>query len=1009
MAYGSFQRQQQSRLKILKKQSDYLMKVGQIAYETHSLRKEEVAAKEAFRQELENIAQAALSAIYPALDVSQVKLKCFGSLSNGFGLAGSDMDLLLALPDHPHGCSTHNLTSFSEQQHQAFEVDQDPEEQGFKVEARRILEKAFLDCGYGARLLTNTRVPILRVCSSPGAELLSNLRENRGAWEKTFSQSVTERGVSSPEESGTVRKNDVTADMGLIENKLTELNLMDSVNPTRTTRDNTKLEFIGDVGIPCDINFTNFVAVHNSILLRLYHDFDSRVADLGFFVKVWAKAKDINTPYRGTLSSYGYILMVLHYLMNVAKPAVIPNLQALAKVEDSWYPDRPIELYKGYDIRFLRGRKEIEEARATMTKNTQSTGELLRGFFQYYAVRDGFHWTRDVISIRERTGRVTKAQKGWTEAKWSQQEKRQVRLRYLLAIEDPFEVEHNVGRTVGHNGLVAIRDEFRKANAILEKLGTDAEVPLEEFLAPAANRGDTLRKDQEYHRQKQLQLKQELEAKEKGLMSNVSDENPDVNVDGMSGIPHQVQSQGAGCNPMHRHRGSDPKLTGSIHQGVEKKQRQPWRQRRVKIDSDSEDDDSKDSNTTRTESSLPDSDTLLLDENNTRSGVHFAPGQVSILNGFDEFGNITPWDQSTQDGRWLQWRDCKILQGKILDFREPSLRELDEQCPYDPRRVHLPSQTYRQRKEREKSVRPPWPLPDPKSKASTGSIGDASQDGWLKTSRLRKAKSGPRTRVAIEVEESKQSPGTGSITAVQTSREATPQPKEPDLLVSPNFDFVRAQRLAFFAKPESPAASVHKSNASFFLRGEPADPDNNTCQHKTSDDGPAVVVMGLMQRSSPIEHTMVSTEADCAPVSGEKSPSQQTPFNAAPSGSVTSASSPSHAPLAVPATLFSGVNRDSRPWDEDPNIMPIPQELGFEFDTRQLQDLNAIARGGNGCARDGAGFSVEQDYDWGGGGMMGYKSSTSAQQVPESDPASPYQGGKGDDEGLLAELPGALE
>lgn len=990
MAHSSFQRQQQSRLKILKKQSDYLMSVGQIAYETHSLRAEEVKKKEAFRQELESVARASLSAAYPGLDVSQVKLKCFGSLSNGFGLAGSDMDLLLALPDHQQVDSVHNSTPLPEQKHQGFEVDQDAEEQGFRVEARRILEKAFLDCGYGARLLTNTRVPILRVCSSPGAELLNNLRENRAAWEMTSSESVTEKGISSPVESGAARKNDISADMDLVEHNLTELNLMDSINPARTIRSHTKLEFNGDVGIPCDINFTNFVAVHNSTLLRLYHDFDSRVADLGFFVKVWAKAKDINTPYRGTLSSYGYILMVLHYLMNIAKPAVIPNLQALAKIEDSWYPDRPIELYEGYDIRFLRGRKEIEEARATMTKNTQSTGDLLRGFFQYYAVRDGFHWTRDVISIRERTGRMTKAQKGWTEAKWSQQDKRQVRLRYLLAIEDPFEVEHNIGRTVGHNGLVAIRDEFRKANAILEKLGTDAEVPLEEFLAPAANRGDTLRKDQEFHRQKQLQLKQELEAKEKGLMGKVSDENPDVNEDGMSGIPNQTQSRGAGCNAIHRHRVSDPKLTGNSHQEVEKKRRHTWRQRRVKIDSDSEDDDSKDSNTTRTEGSLPDSDTLLLNETNARSGVHFAPGEVSILNGFDEFGNITPWDQSTQDGRWLQWRDSKILQGEILVFRDPSLRELDEQCPYDPRRIHLPKETYKQRMEREMSVRPPWPLPGPKASTS-----DSPQGARMKSTRSRRAKTRRRTRVARELEESTQIQHTESISAPQTSTEHPQHSTEPDLVDTPNSEFVRAQRLAFFAKPESPAASVHESNSNFFLRGKSSGPDNNMCQHKTSDDDPAVCVTGPVQFSTPAEHAMASTDPDCAPISPEElAAPQEAPINA---------------PLPVPSTLCPGVNRDNRPREEDPNIMPIPQEFGFEFDTRQLQDLNAIARGGNGCARDGANFSVEQDYEWGGGGMMGYKSSTSAQQVLESDSQSPYEGGKGDDEGLLIELPGALE
>ena len=1005
MVYGSLQRQQQSRLKILKKQSDYLTKVGQIAYETHSLRKEEVKKKETFRQEMEAVAQAALAAAYPGLDASQVRLKCFGSLSNGFGLSGSDMDLLLALPDYQQVGSVPNLPSLSQQKHQGFEVDPDAEEHGFKVEARRILEKAFLDCGYGARLLTNTRVPILRVCSSPGPELLKNLRENRAAWEQTSSESVPEKGTSSPVESGTTRNDDVSAHLDQIENNLAGLNLTDSVNPARTARNNAKLEFTGDVGIPCDINFTNFVAVHNSTLLRLYHDFDSRVADLGFFVKVWAKAKDINTPYRGTLSSYGYILMVLHYLMNVVKPAVIPNLQALAKAEDSWHPDKTIELFEGYDIRFLRGRKEIDEARAMMTKNTQSTGELLRGFFQYYSVREGFHWTREVISIRERSGRVSKAQKGWTEAKWSQQDNRQVRLRYLLAIEDPFEVEHNVGRTVGHNGLVAIRDEFRKANALLEMLGTDAEVPLEDFLAPAANRGDTLRKDQEFHRQRQLQMKQELEAKEKGMMK-VSDENPDVNADGMSGIPKQAQSRGSGCNAVHRYRVSDPKLTGNSHQGGQKKQRGTRRQRTVKAESDSEDDESKDSNTTRTESSLPDSDILLLDETNARSGVHFAPGEVKILNGFDESGHVTPWDQSTQDGRWLHWRDTKILRGTFVGVRQPSLRELHEQCPYDPRREHLRRETYAERVERELSMRPPWPSPGPGTNANTGASSQrAPMKNGSKPARSRRAEVAPRKPVTMDLKESKQNGDSESITALPTSAEDTKQLTEQELSETPNSDFIRAQRLAFFAKPESPARDAHESNSNFFLR----DTHNDMRLCKALDDGPAVSVTGSEKFSSPTEHMTMPNEVECAFINSEELTFDEPPFNTALTRGVASASSTSLEPLLVPATLYPGVRRADRPREEDPNIMPIPQELGFEFDLRQLQDLDAIARGGNGCARDGATFSVEQDYELGGGGMMGYMSSTSAQQVAESESQIRYEGGKGDDEGLLTELPGPLE
>ena len=67
---------------------------------------------------------------------------------------------------------------------------------------------------------------------------------------------------------------------------------------------------------------------------------------MGIFVKVWAKARKINTPYHGTLSSYGYVLMVLHYLMNVAKPPVIPNLQHRARDADAWAGKTEVELFE---------------------------------------------------------------------------------------------------------------------------------------------------------------------------------------------------------------------------------------------------------------------------------------------------------------------------------------------------------------------------------------------------------------------------------------------------------------------------------------------------------------------------------------------------------------------------------------------------------------------------------------------------------------------------------------
>ena len=96
--------------------------------------------------------------------------------------------------------------------------------------------------------------------------------------------------------------------------------------------------------------------------------------------------------------------------------------------------------------------------------------------------------------------------------------------------------------------------------------------------------------------------------------------------------------------------------------------------------------------------------------------------------------------------------------------------------------------------------------------------------------------------------------------------------------------------------------------------------------------------------------------------------------------------------------------------------IPIPIASDFQFDPAQLRDLEIIAKGGSGCARDpleqeyGAydydGFrNVELSNEWGGGGRMG-EMVTDSGDLPVLDFVSsgPVMG-RGDEEGLLHELP----
>ncbi|XP_044503320.1 UTP:RNA uridylyltransferase 1-like isoform X2 [Mangifera indica] len=79
-------------------------------------------------------------------------------------------------------------------------------------------------------------------------------------------------------------------------------------------------------GISCDICINNLLAVVNTKLLQDYAQIDVRLRQLAFIVKHWAKSRGVNETYHGTLSSYAYVLMCIHFLQQ-RRPAILPCLQ----------------------------------------------------------------------------------------------------------------------------------------------------------------------------------------------------------------------------------------------------------------------------------------------------------------------------------------------------------------------------------------------------------------------------------------------------------------------------------------------------------------------------------------------------------------------------------------------------------------------------------------------------------------------------------------------------------
>lgn len=476
--------------------------------------------------------------------IETISLVAFGSLGSGFGLPGSDMDLAVV----PRW--------------------RDParaEETDIGPRIPRILEKAVLDAKMGGRLLTRTRVPILKVCESPTPALYTALQDERMKWDglsedekypqtappldptvppPTFDATEMEKALKAAEQTKVVKtgqRSDVGAGEGLPtseetaptltppastapEGALPATSKTDSNETTAPSSGNKEpqnrpekqwhrekvlgpLDFPKTgVGIQCDINFANPLGIHNTHMLRCYALTDARVRPMVLFVKSWAKRRKINSSYSGTLSSYGWVLMVLHYLVNVASPPVCPNLQHylppatdMNSLGDRF---RGAKKISGYDVRFWGNEEEIIRAarEGRLTQNHQPLASLLCGFFRYFASQGGhygrqanFYWTSEVLSLRTPGGILTKQDKGWVSATTIVTAEKKVTNRYLFAIEDPFEVDHNVARTVTHRGIVTIRDEFRRAGRILVAVGRGMEPEgglfdelIEEALAPTA-------------------------------------------------------------------------------------------------------------------------------------------------------------------------------------------------------------------------------------------------------------------------------------------------------------------------------------------------------------------------------------------------------------------------------------------------------------------------------------------------------------------------------------------
>ncbi|CAN7138381.1 unnamed protein product [Brassica rapa subsp. narinosa] len=199
-------------------------------------------------------------------------------------------------------------------------------------------------------------------------------------------------------------------------------------------------------GISCDICINNVLAVVNTKLLRDYSMIDGRLRQLAFIVKHWAKSRKVNETYQGTLSSYAYVLMCIHYLQQ-RSPPILPCLQEM----EPTYSVRVDNIQCAYF-------DNVGRLSTFGSSNRETIAELVWGFFNYWAY--GHDYANTVVSVR--TGSILgKREKDWT--------RRVGNDRHLICIEDPFETSHDLGRVVDKFSIRVLREEFERAAKIMHQ------------------------------------------------------------------------------------------------------------------------------------------------------------------------------------------------------------------------------------------------------------------------------------------------------------------------------------------------------------------------------------------------------------------------------------------------------------------------------------------------------------------------------------------------------------
>ena len=186
-----------------------------------------------------------------------------------------------------------------------------------------------------------------------------------------------------------------------------------------------------------DITVHNMLPILNTNLIRLYSLFDQRFHILGLYIKHWSKINKIHGAPDKFLSSYALLLMLIHFLQKVVEPRVLPNLQKIDINKENLY-----EYYHNGDYikTNIYYEEDLNKIKGYMNKinkgleNKESAVNLLVKFFEYYSY---FFDSEQTISINRDLNECIKSKSD----------------NIAFSIEDPFDKQHNPGKTMQINSI----------------------------------------------------------------------------------------------------------------------------------------------------------------------------------------------------------------------------------------------------------------------------------------------------------------------------------------------------------------------------------------------------------------------------------------------------------------------------------------------------------------------------------------------------------------------------